>query len=42
MQSSAVRMKIVAGDGYKWTLKVADIRAAADAMLAISSASSTW
>jgi hypothetical protein len=37
VQSSAVAMNIVAGDGYRWTIKVADIRASADAMLAISS-----
>jgi hypothetical protein len=37
VQSSAVSMNIVASDGYKWTIKVADIKAAADAMLAIGS-----
>jgi len=37
VQTGAVDMKAVASDGYTWTIKVADIKAAADAMLAIDS-----
>jgi hypothetical protein len=35
VQSSAVDMNVVASDGYKWSIKIADIKAQADAMLAV-------
>ena len=35
VQSSAVNMNVVASDGYKWSIKIADIKAQADAMLAV-------
>ena len=35
VQSSAVNMNVVASDGYKWSIKIADIKAQADAILAV-------
>jgi hypothetical protein len=35
VQSSAVNMNVTASDGYKWSIKIADIKAQADAMLAV-------